>query len=142
MNEWTQIILRTIVHAVIDYEHDYYCQIHNMKYSFMFPGHYQQFLPKTNIEDYLNIVDVAFKNDYLSKVKTVIDCSYYYSCKMGMDNAHMYPDEIMSHIDNLLKLKPDEAFENIKISKQKLLALKLDKELPKKDGMQEKRIKI
>ncbi|MBX9676716.1 MAG: hypothetical protein K2V71_08965 [Methylotenera sp.] len=103
---------------------------------------YQKFLPKLNKEDFTKILDEKFKDDYLSKVKIVIDCSYYYSCRMGMDKAHMYPDEIMTHIDNLLKMKPDDAFENIKNSKRQLFALKLDKELPRNDGVQDKRIKI
>lgn len=59
-----------------------------------------------------------------------------------MDNTHMYPDEIMSHINNLLKMKQDDAFEHLELTKKRLLALKLNKELPKNSDVSNKKGKI
>lgn len=142
LSEWQYIQLVLVVRRVIDYEHNYYCQIHDMKSIFMHLGDFQQFLPDVNNVDFLKTVDDKFKNDYLSKVRTVIDSAYKNNCLEGMDKAHMYPEEIMSHIEGLTKMKPDDAFENLEISKKQLLALKLDKQIPKKNGLQEKRSKI
>lgn len=142
-NIFTCLQLHMIVRMVIEYEHDYYCQIDNMKPTFMSMGDLQIFLPKVDKFDYSRFVDEAYKLDYLSKVKAVIDCSHYYNCKMGMDSAHMYPEEIMNHIEGLLKMFPNEAFANLEITKKRLLELKLNKELlPMKKDMTEKRTKL
>lgn len=142
-NIWTCLQLYKIVRSVIDYEHDYYFQIHSMNPIFMHLGDLQKFLPTVDKFDYSRFIDEAYKLEFLTKVKTVIDCSHYYNCKMGMDSAHMYPEEIMKHIESLLKMFPNEAFENLEITKKRLLELKLNKELlPMKKDITEKRTKL
>ena len=142
-NIFTCLQLHMIVRMVIEYEHDYYCQINNMKPTFMHLGQFQNFLPKVDKFDYSRFVDEEYKLNYLSKVQTVIDCSHYYCCRMGMDKAHMYPEEIVNHIESLLKMFPNEAFENLEITKKRLLELKLNKELlSMKKDMTEKRTKL
>ncbi|MDI1298930.1 hypothetical protein [Methylotenera sp.] len=93
-------------------------------------------------QQFYEVENEVFISDYLSKVKTVIDCSHYYSCLMGMDKTHMYPEEIMSHISSLLKMESIDAFENLEITKKRLFALKLDKELPTKADNPNKITKI
>lgn len=43
MTDWMYLQLDTIVQEVINFEYDYYCQIHSMKPTFMHIGQYAKF---------------------------------------------------------------------------------------------------
>lgn len=142
MSNWCYFDLQRIVSKAIRYEHNYYCQIHDMPTAFMSLKELKKVMPIILKEDFRKNVNEKDKNEYLSKVKTGIESTHASCCLNGMNKSHMYPEEIMSHIINLLRMKPDDAWDNIEKSIQRLFALKLDKELPRNDGVQDKRIKI
>lgn len=142
MNLWTYFDVHRLVGKSIRYQHNYYYQIHNMPTHFMSLKELQKSMPvilKENFSSYINEKD---KNDYLTDLKTAIDRVYQRSCLNGMNNTHMYPEEIISYIEGLMRMNPNDAWDSIERSSASLFALKLDKEIPKKDGIQEKRNKI
>ncbi|WP_047534537.1 hypothetical protein [Methylotenera sp. N17] len=142
MNLWTFFDLHRLVGKSIKYENNYYTQIHDMPKHFMIFKELQKRMPIIPKEKFSIFIDENDKNKYLSDLKNMLDSEYQKSCLNGMDSTYMYPEEIMSNIDNLLKMKPDDAFESLEISTMNLLALKLDKQIPRKNGIQEKISKI
>lgn len=141
MNQWKGFELQKLIKDVIEYEHTYYCQIHSMKESIMQYEHLSLFIPE--IENrFMPLVETSL-NKHLSDVKEAIQRSHTYFClSTKMNRGHMYPDEIMSHIEGLIRMKPYDAFKNIESVKNKLFAEKLNNELPKNTGVEEKPIKI
>lgn len=65
------------------------------------------------------------KEKILELVRQVIEYEHLYYCEIDkMDRAHMFPEEIMTHICCLLESRPEMAFKNISTEKEKLEAIK------------------